>query len=107
MQFCISFLSELVQGILCSEFSIFYFRFVRTAHLMEDFCDGVEPAFFYGCLWECVLSSPSSRLAAINYVLAHFNRKQSLEDQLHLIGTNINILVMYELCTLMFVIHSY
>ena len=72
----------------------------RTAHLLEDFCDGVEPAFFYGSLWECVLSSPSNRLAAINYVLGHFNRKQSLEDQIYIIGTNINVLVSIALALL-------
>jgi len=54
----------------------------------------VEPQFFYGCLWECVLASPANRLAAINYVLSHFNRKKSLEDQMYFIGPNVNLLVI-------------
>jgi len=65
----------------------------RTTDLLEDFCEGVEPQFFYGCLWECVLASSTNRLAAINYVLSHFNRKQSLEDQIYFIGSNVNLLV--------------
>ena len=67
--------------------------FFRTAHVLEEFRDAVDPTFFYGCLWECVLAGPSIRLAAFNFVLAHYNRKQSIEDQLYFIGTNIDLLV--------------
>jgi len=70
--------------------------------LLEDFCDGVEPEFFYGSLWECVLASHANRLAAINYVLSHFNRKKSLEDQIHFLGSNVNLLV-----TTCPVVHTY
>jgi len=66
----------------------------RTTHLLEDFCEGVEPQFFYSCLWECVLASPTNRLAAINYVLSHFSRKKSLEDQIYFVGSNVNLLVI-------------
>jgi len=62
--------------------------------LLEDFCEGVESQFFYGCLWECVLASPTNRLSAINYVLAHFNRKKSLDDQIYFVGSNVNVLVI-------------
>ena len=66
----------------------------RTTHLLEDFCEGVEAEFFYGCLWECVLASPINRLAAVNYVLSHFSRKKSLEDQIYFMGSNVNLLVI-------------
>ncbi|XP_064627681.1 protein dopey-1-like isoform X4 [Lineus longissimus] len=65
----------------------------RTNTLLQEFCVSAQPTFFYGCLWECVLISPSVRLAAITFTLAHFNRKQSMEDQLHFIGTNIDTMV--------------
>lgn len=65
----------------------------RTNVLLEKVCDGVQPNFFYGCLWECVLTNPSVRLPAILFVMAHFNKKQSMEDQLYIVGTNVDILV--------------
>lgn len=67
--------------------------FFRTNRLLEDFTESAEPAFFYGCLWECVLTVPGVRLAAINFVVSHFNKKQTMEDQLHFMGTNIDVLV--------------
>ena len=77
-------------------FGIYYFvtcfKF-RTNKLLEEFCEAAEPTFFYGCLWECVLSFPAIRLAAITFVLEHFNRKRTMEDQLFFMGTNIDLLV--------------
>jgi len=66
----------------------------RTTQLLEDFCEGVEMHYFYSCLWECVLASPPNRLSAVNYVLSHFSRKKSLEDQIYFIGCNIGQLVI-------------
>ncbi|XP_013389897.1 LOW QUALITY PROTEIN: protein dopey-1-like [Lingula anatina] len=68
-------------------------HFDRTNSLLEEFCKVTDSTFFYGCLWECVLSAPTIRLPAVNYVLAHYNRKLSMEDQLYIMGTNIDIMV--------------
>lgn len=65
----------------------------RTSTLLEKVCEGVEPSFFYGCLWKCVLTNPSVRLPATLYVMGHFNKKQNMEDQLHIMGTNVDTLV--------------
>ncbi|XP_074662898.1 protein DOP1A-like [Tubulanus polymorphus] len=65
----------------------------RTNNLLELFCKAAEETFFYGCLWECVLICPSIRLAAVTFVTSHYNRKQTMEDQLHFIGTNIDTMV--------------
>ncbi|ELU14591.1 hypothetical protein CAPTEDRAFT_134195 [Capitella teleta] len=67
--------------------------FDRTVALLEEFCEAAEPTYFYACVWECVLSSSAVRLAAINYVLLHFSRKQSMEDQIHFMGSNVDLLV--------------
>uniref|UniRef100_T1J3V3 Uncharacterized protein n=1 Tax=Strigamia maritima TaxID=126957 RepID=T1J3V3_STRMM len=65
----------------------------RTNGLLEKVCEGVKPDFFYGCMWECVLANPNVRLPAILFVTSHFNKKKSMEDQLHIIGTNVDILI--------------
>lgn len=64
---------------------------------MEEFCESVGAPFFYGCLWECVLASPAVRLQAINYVIVHYNKRQTMEDQLFFMGTNIDVLVSFFL----------
>ncbi|XP_046393858.1 protein dopey-1 homolog isoform X2 [Ischnura elegans] len=67
--------------------------FERTNSLLEKVCDGVGGSHFYGCLWECLASNVAIRLPAILFVLSHFNKKLSMEDQLHVMGTNIDVMV--------------
>ena len=64
-----------------------------VSHILDDFCDAVEATHFYGCLWECVVTCSNIRLSAISYVLAHYKRKLTMEDQLYIIGTNIDTMV--------------
>ena len=52
-----------------------------------------EADFFYASIWECVVTSAPVRQAALDFVLRHFNKRQSMEDQLHFMGTNIEMLV--------------
>ncbi|KAK3576489.1 hypothetical protein CHS0354_034162 [Potamilus streckersoni] len=65
----------------------------RTNLLLDDVCENTEPEYFYTCLWECVYSCPSVRLPAVTYLLSHYNKKQIMEDQLFMIGLNINLMV--------------
>lgn len=73
-------------------------HFERTNILLEKVCDGVGAAKFYTCLWDCLSSNSTIRLPAICFILAHFNRKLSTEDQLHIMGTDIDVMVN-GLCT--------
>ncbi|XP_043286527.1 protein dopey-1 homolog isoform X2 [Venturia canescens] len=68
-------------------------HFERTNSLLEKVCDGVGPAHFYACLWDCLASNSGIRLPAISFVLAHFNKKLPMENQLYIMGTNVNIMV--------------
>ncbi|XP_067010621.2 protein dopey-1 homolog [Anabrus simplex] len=73
-------------------------HFERTTSLLEKVCDGVGASHFYGCLWDCLASNSGIRLPAISYVLSHFNKKLCMEDQLYIMGTNIDVMVT-ALCT--------
>lgn len=68
-------------------------HFERTTSLLEKVCEGVGPPHFYGCLWDCLAANSGIRLPAISYVLSHFNKKLSMEDQLFIMGTNIDVMV--------------
>ncbi|KAK7864583.1 hypothetical protein R5R35_003176 [Gryllus longicercus] len=68
-------------------------HFERTTSLLEKVCEGVGPPHFYGCLWDCLAANTGIRLPAISFVLSHFNKKLSMEDQLYIMGTNIDVMV--------------
>lgn len=70
-------------SIFKNKFDIFF----RTNSLLEKVSDGVGLSHFYGCLWDCLASNSGIRLPAISYVLAHFNKKNAMEEQLYVMGT--------------------
>ncbi|XP_031757573.1 protein dopey-1 isoform X2 [Xenopus tropicalis] len=65
----------------------------RTNTLLEKVASAVEQSAFYGALWGSLLTSPAVRLPGITYVLSHLNRKLSMEDQLYIIGSDIELMV--------------
>lgn len=65
----------------------------RTNTLLEKVAAAVEQSAFYSALWGSLLTSPAVRLPGITYVLAHLNRKLSMEDQLYIIGSDIELMV--------------
>lgn len=64
-----------------------------TENLLKKVCDGVTKEFFYGSIWRAVLYNPSVRLPAVCFVTSQFNKKKSLEDQLYIMGTNLETMV--------------
>ncbi|XP_011692229.1 PREDICTED: protein dopey-1 homolog isoform X2 [Wasmannia auropunctata] len=68
-------------------------HFDRTNSLLEKVCEGVGAEHFYACLWDCLASNSGIRLPAISFVLAHFNKKLSMEQQKYIMGTNTKIMI--------------
>ncbi|KAM5256864.1 protein DOP1A isoform 6-T6 [Ctenodactylus gundi] len=64
----------------------------RTNTLLEKVAAAVDHSAFYSALWGSLLTSPAVRLPGITYVLAHLNRKLSMEDQLYIIGSDIELM---------------
>ncbi|XP_063168711.1 protein dopey-1 [Candoia aspera] len=65
----------------------------RTNTLLEKVAAAVDQSAFYSALWGSLLTSPAIRLPGITYVLSHLNRKLSMEDQLYIIGSDIELMV--------------
>ncbi|XP_053566454.1 protein dopey-1 isoform X1 [Bombina bombina] len=65
----------------------------RTNTLLEKVASAVEQSAFFSALWGSLLTSPAVRLPGITYVLSHLNRKLSMEDQLYIIGSDIELMV--------------
>ncbi|XP_042221570.1 protein dopey-1 homolog isoform X2 [Homarus americanus] len=65
----------------------------RTSQLLSRVAEGVGQAEFFGCLWDCVWGNSGVRLPAITHIMACYNKKLSTEDQLYILGTNIDVTV--------------
>ncbi|XP_018014100.1 protein dopey-1 isoform X2 [Hyalella azteca] len=65
----------------------------RTSRLLQLIAEGVGHAEFFGSLWECIAGNGSSRLPALNHIVSCYNKKLSTEDQLHILGTNLDTMV--------------
>ena len=70
----------------------------RTSTLFDKICSGVSSSFFYGCLWKCVAENPQIRLPAYTYILSHFDRKISIEEQLDILGQNVDLMI-HSMCS--------
>lgn len=70
--------------------------YCRTNTLLEKVALAVDQSAFYSALWGSLLTSPAVRLPGITYVLSHLNRKLSMEDQLYIIGSDIELMVMFS-----------
>nr|XP_057908962.1 protein dopey-1 isoform X3 [Doryrhamphus excisus] len=65
----------------------------RTNTLLEKVAAAVEHSAFYSALWGSILTSPAVRLPGVTFVLLHLNRKLSMEDQLYIMGSDIELMV--------------
>ncbi|XP_028326117.1 protein dopey-1 isoform X2 [Gouania willdenowi] len=65
----------------------------RTNTLLEKVAAAVEQSAFYSALWGSILTSPAVRLPGVSFVLLHLNRKLSMEDQLYVMGSDIELMV--------------
>ncbi|CAG0880262.1 unnamed protein product [Darwinula stevensoni] len=68
--------------------------FNRTLSLLDGIHDKTGSRAFYTSLWKMVLENPGVRHHALVYVLNHHNPKMTLEDQLFILGANVNVTVL-------------
>lgn len=74
----------------------YFILYLRTNTLLEKVAAAVDQSAFYSALWGSLLTSPAVRLPGITYVLAHLNKKLSMEDQLYIIGNDIELMVSLQ-----------
>lgn len=66
----------------------------RTYDLLKNVSKQTGDDYFFTCMWSAMLfSSSETRFPAIQYILSHFDRKKTMEDQLYLIGTSIDTMI--------------
>uniref|UniRef100_A0A5S6Q960 Dopey_N domain-containing protein n=1 Tax=Trichuris muris TaxID=70415 RepID=A0A5S6Q960_TRIMR len=85
-------LSGFLNGVLpaLEEGSEFYDGCMK---LLNDVCDQVGSDLFFTCLWNCACCCHATRLPALTFLLSKFEKKAPIEDQLYLIGIDMNVMV--------------
>ena len=68
-------------------------HFGRVGALLDKVCSSVGSAFFYGCLWRCVAENGQIRLPAFTYILGRLDRKAAVEDQVEILGLDVDLMV--------------
>ena len=64
--------------------------------LLEVVQESVGSDFFFASLWQTVQSSPNVRLPAFLYVNNKFDRRKAMDDQLFVVGGNVNHMVGFS-----------
>lgn len=67
--------------------------FARSLKVLDKVSEGVGSKWFYSCLWQAVLGSPSVRLPAMLYVNIKYDKTKTLEDQIFVVGDHVNHMV--------------
>ncbi|CAF0956370.1 unnamed protein product [Didymodactylos carnosus] len=68
-------------------------HFDRTNQLLDNILSKMDKFYFYACIWSAIHLLPSARYPAITYMLSHFDKRKSMEDQLCLMGLSVETLV--------------
>ncbi|KRZ90214.1 Protein pad-1 [Trichinella sp. T8] len=71
--------------------------FDQCLHMLNAVCDKVGPGEFFTRLWYCVITTPSTRLSALLFVSRRYSPERSIEDQMCIIGNDLNRMVLHEM----------
>ena len=70
----------------------------RINRLLDTVCESTDLSFFSSALWQCVHSSPEVRVPAANLILSKLDKKLTAEDQVHVLGGNLPLMVCVCVC---------
>ncbi|KRZ76580.1 Protein pad-1 [Trichinella papuae] len=64
--------------------------FDKCLNMMGVVCDKVGPGEFFTRLWYCVITTPSIRLPALQFMRRKYRPERPIEDQMCIIGNDLN-----------------
>lgn len=65
----------------------------RIVTLLDKLANQIDEFYFYTSVWSSINLAVPARHAAIVFVLNHFDKRKTIEDQYHLIGLSTEIMV--------------
>ena len=72
--------------------NVFVISFFRTIEIISTLCASVDEEMLFTCLWDCVLHSSQTRLAAMTYVISHVSKLHNKMSS-KIMGYDTNLMV--------------
>ncbi|UJR10286.1 hypothetical protein I4U23_014493 [Adineta vaga] len=97
-------LDSILTGFLIGLFSTleeggdFYDRVIR---LLDNLANRIDEMYFYTCIWSAVHLVATVRYSAIAFIINHFDKRKTLEDQIYLTGLSTDTMVS-AVCTCLY-----
>ncbi|CAF3354247.1 unnamed protein product [Rotaria sp. Silwood1] len=70
----------------------------RIYTLLDNLSNRIDKFYFYTCIWSAIHLVASARHSALTFILNHFDKKKTMEDQLYLMGSSVETMVS-AVCT--------
>ncbi|CAF2527782.1 unnamed protein product [Rotaria sp. Silwood2] len=70
----------------------------RIYALLDNLSNRIDKFYFYTCIWSAIHLVASARHSALTFILNHFDKRKTMEDQLYLMGSSVETMVS-AVCT--------
>ncbi|CAF0867652.1 unnamed protein product [Adineta ricciae] len=70
----------------------------RIYALLDNLSNRIDKFYYYTCIWSAIHLVASARHSALTFILNHFDKRKSMEDQLYLMGSSVETMVS-AVCT--------
>ena len=65
----------------------------RIYTLLDNLSNCIDKFYFYTCIWSAIHLVASARYSALAFILNHFDKRKTMEDQLYLMGSSVETMV--------------
>lgn len=65
----------------------------RICALLDNLAQRIDKFYFYTCIWSAIHLVGSARYSALTFILNHFDKRRTMEDQLYLMGSSVETMV--------------
>ena len=65
----------------------------RICALLDNLATRIDKFYFYTCIWSAIHLVAAARYPALTFILNHFDKRKTMEDQLYLMGSSVETMV--------------
>lgn len=65
----------------------------RICALLDNLANRIDKFYFYTCIWSAIHLVGTARYPALTFILNHFDKRRTMEDQLYLMGSSVETMV--------------
>ncbi|CAM4958947.1 unnamed protein product [Rotaria socialis] len=65
----------------------------RIYALLDNLSNRIDKFYFYTCIWSATNLVAAARHSALTFILNHFDKRKTMEDQLYLMGSSVETMV--------------